>query len=144
MDCEEVGDDGHTGVHCTLPLVFWIFEELIIKIFKKTIYSKKYFTFPPKYTLDRNSRNSRGLSLCLRERSCLQPKQNDFQRQDVTKGKLNCLYLSIKLKVCMYQTSHQRGLWSQIALFKSWLHQLANREILVTYFTTPCLDFRNL
>ena len=36
MDCEEVADDGYTGVHCTLPLVFWIFEELIITVFKKT------------------------------------------------------------------------------------------------------------
>ena len=33
MGCEEVDDDGHTGVHCTVPLLFWIFEDLIIKIF---------------------------------------------------------------------------------------------------------------
>ena len=48
MDFEEVGDDGYTGVHCILSLVFWMFEDLIIKIFKKTIYSKKIFYFSSK------------------------------------------------------------------------------------------------
>lgn len=62
--------------------------------------------------------------LCLMERGWPKPKEDDFQSFDVTKGRLNCSSVLIKLRVCMYQSPHQHERWSQTTVFKSWLEHL--------------------
>lgn len=48
--------------------------------------------------------------LGLMERSRPEPEEDDFQSSGVANEKLHCLYVLIKLRVCMYQSPCQHGL----------------------------------